>query len=285
MSARSQPKRKKHSIHNVTSNCKRLSLRVLRTISLHWRDNERGGISNHQPHDCLLNCLFTRRSISKFCVTGLCAGNSPVTGEFPAQKASNAENVSVWWRHHYEHNKCEKLISVIKEAIATNNEPWLHRLSRRYWLMRNDTAFFNSEQRVSLCLLYDYSMMMGSKFCWNSLRRMVKIGSYIVNLMPDDGLMTTGAEASQGKIMIYTVRIHWGVAQDDLFCSYCCRNRHNVWLFRRQRFLIWVTVSSFDGFQKNKTWWVRQGCNLSPFCLCLGIFDYIASIVSKKTPF
>ena len=33
-------------------------------------------------------------------VTGLCAGNSPVTGEFPAQMASNAENVSIWWRHH-----------------------------------------------------------------------------------------------------------------------------------------------------------------------------------------
>ena len=27
-------------------------------------------------------------------VTGLCAGNSPVTGEFPAQMASNAENVT-----------------------------------------------------------------------------------------------------------------------------------------------------------------------------------------------
>ena len=30
----------------------------------------------------------------------LCAGNSPVTGEFPTQGASNAENVSIWWRHH-----------------------------------------------------------------------------------------------------------------------------------------------------------------------------------------
>ena len=27
-------------------------------------------------------------------------GNSPVTGEFPAQMASNAENVSIWWRHN-----------------------------------------------------------------------------------------------------------------------------------------------------------------------------------------
>ena len=30
-----------------------------------------------------------------------CAGNSPGTGgEFPAQMASNAESVSIWWRHH-----------------------------------------------------------------------------------------------------------------------------------------------------------------------------------------
>ena len=27
-------------------------------------------------------------------------GNSPVTGEFPAQRASNAQNVSIWWCHH-----------------------------------------------------------------------------------------------------------------------------------------------------------------------------------------
>ena len=46
--------------------------------------------------------LFGRRSkeTSKLRVAGLCAGNSPVTGEFPAQMASNAENVSIWWHHH-----------------------------------------------------------------------------------------------------------------------------------------------------------------------------------------
>ena len=27
-------------------------------------------------------------------------GNSPVTGEFPAQRASNAKTLSIWWRHH-----------------------------------------------------------------------------------------------------------------------------------------------------------------------------------------
>ena len=70
--------------------------------SLRWRHNDYNGVSNHQPHGCLLNRLFRRRSkkTSKLRVTGLCVGNSPGTGEFPAQRASYAENVSIWWRHH-----------------------------------------------------------------------------------------------------------------------------------------------------------------------------------------
>ena len=36
----------------------------------------------------------------KVSATGLWAVNSLVTGEFPAQIASNAENISNWWRHH-----------------------------------------------------------------------------------------------------------------------------------------------------------------------------------------
>ena len=72
------------------------------TIALRWRHNKHDGVSNHQPHDCLLNRLFRRRSkqASKLRVTGLCVGNSPGTGEFPAQRVSYAENVSIWWRHH-----------------------------------------------------------------------------------------------------------------------------------------------------------------------------------------
>ena len=74
----------------------------LANLSLQWRHNERDSVSNHQPHDCLLNRLFRRRSkkTSKLRVTGLCAGNSPRTGEFPTQMASYAENVSIWWHHH-----------------------------------------------------------------------------------------------------------------------------------------------------------------------------------------
>ena len=51
--------------------------------------------SNDLPHHCLLNRLFRRRSkkISKLWDTGLCAGNSPATGEFTM--ASNAENFNL----------------------------------------------------------------------------------------------------------------------------------------------------------------------------------------------
>ena len=75
---------------------------ILLGMSLQWRHNEFDGVLNHQRLDCLLNRLFRRRSkkTSKLRVTGLCEGNSPVTGEFPAQRASNAENASHWWRHH-----------------------------------------------------------------------------------------------------------------------------------------------------------------------------------------
>ena len=57
-------------------------------VSPQWRHNDRDGVLNHQPQDCLLNRLFRRRSkkTPKLRVTGLCEGNSPVTGEFPAER-------------------------------------------------------------------------------------------------------------------------------------------------------------------------------------------------------
>ena len=77
-------------------------VRVIYLPTLQCRHNRRDGVSNHQSHGCLLNRLFRHRwkKTSKLRVTGLCVGNSAETGEFPAQMTSNAENVSIWWRHH-----------------------------------------------------------------------------------------------------------------------------------------------------------------------------------------
>ena len=73
-----------------------------------WRHNERDGVSNHRRLDCLPDRLFRHRSkkISKLRVTGFCEGNPPVTGGFPSQRTSEAENVSTWWRHHAKPHPC-----------------------------------------------------------------------------------------------------------------------------------------------------------------------------------
>ena len=113
--------------------------------ALQWRHYGRDGVSNHQPHDCLLNRLFRRRSkkTPKLRVTDLCEGNSSVTGEFLAQRASYAENVLIWWRHrghvsrlwHYGNHKwiqqsiwCK--LNLLQNVFEYYKALWLcHRLS------------------------------------------------------------------------------------------------------------------------------------------------------------
>ena len=56
--------------------------------ALKWHHNECHGVSNHPPHDCLLNCLFRCKSkkTSKLHVTGLCEGNTPVMDKGPVMR-------------------------------------------------------------------------------------------------------------------------------------------------------------------------------------------------------
>ena len=85
-----------------------------------WRHNGCDCVSDHQPHDCLLSRLISRlirrrsKKTSKLRVTGLYVGNSLVTGEFPAQRASNAEDISIWWRHHDSVVVWMKIVSLRK---------------------------------------------------------------------------------------------------------------------------------------------------------------------------
>ena len=83
--------------HNGTGNTALNAWGVQWITTRGWQEaemnNGRDGVSNHQPHHSLLNRLFGGRwkKTLKLRVTGLCAGNSPVTGEFPVQMGSNAE--------------------------------------------------------------------------------------------------------------------------------------------------------------------------------------------------
>ena len=84
--------------------CRPHATAIMTSTSLQWRHNGCHGVSNHQPHDCLLNRWFRRRSkkTSKLRDTGLCAGNSPVTGEFPhkwpvTRKMFPFDDVIIYW--------------------------------------------------------------------------------------------------------------------------------------------------------------------------------------------
>ena len=81
-------------------------------ISLQWRHKRRDSVSNHQPHDCLLIRLFRRRwtKTSKLRVTGLCAGNSSGTDEFPRKWPVTRKMFSIWWRHHDETTRNSEIL-------------------------------------------------------------------------------------------------------------------------------------------------------------------------------
>ena len=89
------------------------------------------------------------------------------TGEFPAQTASNAENVSIWWRHHESHFRLPNVFHVIYSKIYTFNNshetrnfttmikiqhkilPFVHK-----WLTQN----FNGALLCQICIVMKFSL-------------------------------------------------------------------------------------------------------------------------------
>ena len=80
--------------------------------------------------------LFRRRSkkTSKFCVTGHSPGNLTVSDEFPSEMASNAENVSICWRHHGQDmlNVLTRVMSFAHQVYFGGNQPLKIKKSKWY---------------------------------------------------------------------------------------------------------------------------------------------------------
>ena len=108
-----------YKFENLLAWCGRDSVITPWKMALPWRHNERDGVSNHQPHDCLLNRLFRRKSkkTSKLRVTGLCA-----------QRPSKAENVSIWWRHH---GMMDYVGAEIATAVTCTPYPFIDKVTER----------------------------------------------------------------------------------------------------------------------------------------------------------
>ena len=104
--------------------------------------------------------LFRHRSkkTSKLHVTGLCEGNSPVTGEFTAQRASNTENVSIWWwMNHWYPGPSFNIQTVfpgIGIPIIKIMQPWCH-LGKNFYV-GNLTFLYRDGL---LCVLWYVSLL------------------------------------------------------------------------------------------------------------------------------
>ena len=116
-------------------------------LIMHYSDVMTGTMASQITSltDCLLSRLFKHSSkkTSKLRVTGLCEGNSPVTGVFPAQMTSDAENVSIWWRHHLY--RMRSLSCCVRNIWIT--PVWL------YWAWKK---FFYKSHAPNLTMLTNY---------------------------------------------------------------------------------------------------------------------------------
>ena len=108
---------------------------------LHWRHNDHGGVSNHQPHGCLLNRLFRRRSkkTSKLRITGLCADNSPGIA-IPGKTVFLIETPP-WWSFHY--GECDTKTGSIIPCCCIPKKPF---------------AVSNAQLHCRILLKWDYCL-------------------------------------------------------------------------------------------------------------------------------
>ena len=114
--------------------------------------------------------VYSRRwskKTSKLRVTGLCEGNSPVTGEFFARRASNAKNVSIWWRHH-------GMLNIIALwwwfcPCCVRGAMWFH---TAFWCLYPQNPFFNSH------------FLFGNKYGKTSLVKILGNFDISINLLP-----------------------------------------------------------------------------------------------------
>ena len=129
---------------------------TIRCVTLQKRNNRRDGVSHHQSHHCLLNRFFRHRSkkTSKLRVTGLCAGNSPVTGEFPAQMASDTESVSIWWRHRESESWYSILLvlQLFTGALLKYSQWDMFGHHKNVWSVKTSTNCLFCKTFLSICL-------------------------------------------------------------------------------------------------------------------------------------
>ena len=113
-------------------------------------------------------CSCTDHRKHQSSVTGLCEGNSPVTGDFPSQRATNAENVSIWRRHH-DYIWSPGVFAILKYFThslwpACGDVIWCH---WSWWtLLQVVTYAVQSPELVLTCCLLEIQRHISMPFCF-----------------------------------------------------------------------------------------------------------------------
>ena len=116
------------------------------TITVHYNDVIMSAMASQITGVsivCAGVCSGVDQRTSKLRVTGLCDEKPPVTGGFPSQRASNAENVSIWWRLHEWQAKAS-LVKRPEQIILTPISSGDHEGCRKaYMTFRRRVKFRN----------------------------------------------------------------------------------------------------------------------------------------------
>ena len=131
--------------------------------TLQWGHNERHGVSNHQRLNCLLKCLFKHRAkeTSKLRVTDLREGNPPGTNGCLSQRAINAENVFIWWRHREIGHRAIRICIVqvcVSSTLWPSDAIWRHKSGS----IMTGNGLLPDDTKPITCTNNDFSL---AKFC------------------------------------------------------------------------------------------------------------------------
>ena len=88
------------------------------------------------------------------------------TGKFPAQMATNAENVSIWWRHHAL-NICVTRIHWVSRTLQFHNE------ALTVWFYNNVWPFY---------IGYWNKMHLSSPYVWNQILGYATVALWETNI-------------------------------------------------------------------------------------------------------
>ena len=156
--------------------------------TLQWRHNDCYGISNHQPHGCLLNRLFRRRSKEKikaprhWPLCGEFTGpvNSPHKGPVTQKMFPFDDVIMRIFKYMFSLRKCvyiESVLTLIPRSSIGNNSPLVEVTTRRRKSNRRLTGpmLTKTHIRHMASLIFNESLYHAvGDFCWSQWNRLLK---------------------------------------------------------------------------------------------------------------